>query len=160
MPSLEIVCVDQEEPLRFAPFEWAFALEAERGLVSHRSPRPLFQPDFDTLNGCLYHLGSPRLRDPEASGAYTAFELLHWIDATFEEGALILRPEFAAPAFDLLGRLLRTSPVGRAVWTSDYQFGPPEVLRFTPPLSLARFQQMHDVGEVRLNALYILDARL
>ena len=70
MPTIEIVCVGQTRPSTFDGFP--FAVRAEGQLVSHRA---LFQPDFDALQGCIYHLGNPAFRGRESEGFF-AYELV------------------------------------------------------------------------------------
>lgn len=148
MPSLEIICVGQEEPLDFSAMP--FAVVAERRLISHRS-RPLFQKDFDQLTGCIYHLGNPRLKDPNASGAYFASDLL----ADFED-VMVFKPEYAPFVQQLTAKLLMASPAGRLIFTSDYQFGPHPEARFQEWQTPAEFWQLHDTQQLRMNALYQL----
>jgi len=70
MPSVEIICLRQVEPLQFDSLP--FAVEAESMLISHRLPSH-FQSDFDQLSGCIYHLGSLELKTTHPKGAYTAY---------------------------------------------------------------------------------------
>ena len=70
MPSIEIVCVDQIEVSDFSHLP--FAIKAMTTLKSDRSPRPLFQPDFDALKGCIYHLGNPELKTRERALFFAA----------------------------------------------------------------------------------------
>ena len=153
MPSIEIVCVDQIESTKF--LNPPFAVEAEKKLVSHRTPSPLFQPDFDELHGCIYHLGNPYLRDPTSLGCYTAYELLTK-DTELGIGNLIhFKVEFVPFVKVLLAQLLKSSPVGKVIFTSDYQFGP-NVKRYKRPITLETFWQQHDENKLRMNALYQL----
>ena len=73
MPSIELVCTDQSEPLEFSGLP--FALVANRELVSHR-PRPLFQRELSRLRGCMYHVGSPQCARLGYQGAFFAYEVL------------------------------------------------------------------------------------
>jgi hypothetical protein len=146
MPSIEIVCLGQSEPSDFSGLP--LAVEAEDQLLSHRSPRPLFQADFDQVRGCIYHLGSPRLKDPGAPGAYTASDLLtEWWEA------LRFKSEFVPHVQHLLRELLAASPEGELLFTSDYQFGP-VVRRYRRPLTLKTFWRRHEAWRLRANALY------
>ena len=153
MPSIEIVCVNQIEPTKF--LNPPFAIEAENKLVSHRTPSPLFQPDFNEMRGCIYHLGNPSSRDPTFSGYYTAHELLSkdseidWWDIIHFYG------DFVPFIKVLLKQLLQSSPVGKVIFTSDYQFGP-NVKRYKRPITLENFWQQHDENKLRMNALYQL----
>jgi hypothetical protein len=54
MPSLEIICIAQREPSDFSNLP--FTVKAEKKLVSHRSPNPLFHSEFDRLHGFIYHV--------------------------------------------------------------------------------------------------------
>ena len=148
MPTIEIVCVGQTEPSTFDGLP--FAVRAERGLVSHRA---LFQPDFDGLQGCIYHLGNPALRGRE-SEVFFAYELV--CEALPEHGGagpLRFNAEYVQHVRVILGQLLAASPAGRVLFSSDWQFGPDETRRFSA-VPAGRFWRMHDAGELRFNALY------
>ena len=73
MPSIEIVCIGQAKPVDRSSYP--FAVEADLELVSHRSPAPRFQTDFEALSGVIYHLGNPGLKVRTRS-PYFAYELL------------------------------------------------------------------------------------
>lgn len=140
MPSIEIICVEQVEPLRFVglPFE----VYAETKLVSHRKPSPLFQSDFDTMSGCIYHI-------IQQGGGWNAGNLLNgWEKLLFED-------DTAPYIKKLLEVLLQASPVHRLIFTSDYQFGP-RVKRYKRPFTLTKFWEAHDAEKLHLNALYPL----
>ena len=145
MPSIEIICVGQAKPIDF--FDLPLAVAAEDSLISHRSPAPLFQADFDELSGCIYHLGNPRLRDPDAPGPYIASELL-----TTWWKVIHFKPEFVPPVRRILQELLAASPEGRLLFTSDYQFGP-SVYRYARPIGLETFWKRHDTKRLRANSL-------
>src|SRR5262245_55372349 len=103
MPSVEIICIGQPEPSDFS--DLPFAVAAENRLKSHRSPEPLFQPDFDQLQGCIYHLGNPRLKKPDARGAYTTSDLLiDWWEL------IHFKPRYVRHVQRLLRELLAASP--------------------------------------------------
>jgi hypothetical protein len=145
LPSVEIICVGQDKPSDFS--ELPLAVASENRLKSHRSPAPLFQVDFDRLQGCIYHLGSPRLRNPDASGVYTAGDLLtEWWHI------IHFKPEFVSYIRRILEDLLADSPEGRLLFTSDYQFGP-SVYRYKRPIRLETFWKRHDTRRLRTNSL-------
>lgn len=148
MPSIEIVCIGQAAPSDFS--DLPFAVAAENRLKSHRSPEPLFQTDFDPLQGCIYHLGSPRLKNPNAPGAYTASDLL----TDWWEG-IHFKPEYVPHVRRLLCELLAASPEERLLFTSDYQFGP-KMRRYRRPLTLETFWKRHGTKRLHTNALYPL----
>lgn len=142
MPSVEIVCVGQPEPTAFE--DMPFRIDAENRLLSQRTPSPLFQADFDTLNGCIYHLIK------QSKGACTAVELL---DAWW--GELQFKPEYIPHLHRILSELLASSPEGKVLFTSDYQFGPKR-RRYKRPISLDKFWTLHAAGKLWANALYPL----
>jgi hypothetical protein len=153
MPSIEIACLDAVAPP--PPPTTSFALIYEEGLLSHRSPSPRFQSDFDALSGVLYHIGNPALRDNDR-GAYCAHKVL-------SEASLYADPP-SFLEFDsvhvvstklLLNWLLTVSPVGRVLFTSDWQFGPDWTQRFGP-IESAEFWRLHDCRELLLNAAYLI----
>lgn len=151
MPSIEIVCVGQRIPVPVD--DLPFAVEGGAALVSHRRPS-LFQGDFDRLQGCIYHLGNPPLRDPSAPGAFFAWDLLSAECRDQEEEVFLqFADKYAAGVALLLERLLNSSPHRRLVFTSDHQFGPASPLRSTET-SLADFWRLHDARRLRMNALY------
>ena len=152
MPSIEIVCIGQSEVSDFNNLP--FRLFAEDHLASHRSPHPLFQPEFDTLQGCIYHLCNP-------DRGYSAYDLLtpgpEEDDLEREWWACIyFLPAFAPSVRMILAELLNASPVGKVVFTSDYQFGP-KVRHYKRPLTLARFWELHNARKLHMNALYPLN---
>ena len=150
MPTIEIVCVAQTEPLDLP--DMPFALLAENKLVSHRG---LFQSDFDKLQGCIYHLGNPDLRGNE-DGFFWAYELVNnSIGDETDEACLKFDDEFVPHVKAMLGRLLAASPVSKVTFSSDWQFGTKDVRRFAA-MSEQQFWQLHDACKLRFNALYEL----
>lgn len=151
MPSIEIICIGQREPIDFCYLP--FYVEAESRLISHRAPKPLFQSDFDLLDGCIYHLGGSCLRFPPVREqfAYTASDLcIEWWEF------LHFKPRYATGIRMLLQKLLEASPKGKLLFTSDYQFGPSKVRRYKQPLTLETFWQRHDAGQLWVNASFPL----
>ena len=153
MPSLEIICVNQSEPSDFSHLP--FTVKAGRELISHRRPTPFFQDDFDKLKGCIYHLLD--------EGGVTAYDLLirDWYNEDGNSNGLDdnveFREEYASSVKIMLNQLLSSSPVQQILFTTDYQFGPKTVERHEP-MSFAEFWQLHETGEVRMNASYIITA--
>ena len=154
MPSIEIACIGLKSPLEPPPT--SFALVYEAGLVSHRSPEPRFQLDFDELSGSLYHLGSPQFAGT-TTGLFLAWDVLsdasrHADPPSFLEFA----PEHHESARELLSWLLQASPHSRLLFTSDWQFGPKETHRF-PPMGLTEFWGLHNARGVLLNSAYFIE---
>jgi len=155
MPSIEIVCIGQSKSIDGS--NYPFAVEASSELVSHRTPAPRFQSDFDVLVGVIYHLGNPDLKVRE-QGAYFAYELLSESSRSAEPpSALEFGPKYASAVFDLITVLLRESPQSEVLFTSDWQFGPDHTLRLGR-VSLAELRELHDSGALLLNALYTVHA--
>ena len=154
MPSLEIICIGQSEPLDFS--DLPFVVKAERELKSHRSPCPLFQQDFDKLTGCIYHV-----LDNCQPGCGTCFELLirDWHDecgnSNGRDENVEFRNEYANGMKRMIERLLEDSPIGQVLFTTDYQFGPEPAQRFGP-MTFAAFKDLYNAGHVRMNAAYLV----
>ena len=146
MPTIEIVCLKQHEPLEIPKL--SFAVESEREVVSHRD---LFYKEFKKLSGCIYHLGSPDVRR-RINGFFYAAELLDW---TAEEDCLKCLPSFIPEVKQLMADLLSASSVQQLVFSSDHQFGP-TIRRYQRPLKYETFWRKHDAGKLRLNALYLV----
>ena len=142
MPSVEIVCIGQPEPIVFENVP--FRIDAKNKLRSQRTPSPLFQADFDVLSGCIYHLIK------QSRGACTAYDLL---DIWWEE--IRFKPEYVADINHILTELLAASPEGKVLFTSDYQFGPKQ-RRYKRPITLGKFWVLHAEGKLWANALYPL----
>ncbi|MBC7528281.1 MAG: hypothetical protein H7308_12105 [Chthonomonadaceae bacterium] len=149
MPSIEIICVGQEEVSDFS--DAPFRVFAEDELVSDRSPKPLFKPEFDATAGCIYHLCNP-------DGSYNAFELLrmgHYNKRRLWKGMVGFRPEYAPYVRQMLRQLLKASPTHEVIFTSDYQFGP-GVRRYHSSITLRKFWRLHHARRLHMNALYHL----
>ncbi len=155
MPSIEIACIGRDKPAPIAAD--GFAVVCEAGLKSHRVPSR-FQSDFDSLSGSLYDLGNPGLRDAAQSGPFFAYELLSGVSREPFPPSFL---EFASAHVDqvraVLSSILAASPVGQALFTSDWQFGPDWTQRFGP-VSLGRFWQLHASRTLYLNSSYALVA--
>ena len=158
MPSIEIVCIGQLDPSDFSRLP--FAVTSGKELKSDRSPKALFQEDFDALEGCIYHLGNPELKARQ-TGIVFAWDLLsdRSRDAT-RPRFLEFRTEFLPTIHELLDLLIESSPVRQLLFTSDWQFGPKRPRR-SSAVTLDEFWSLHNSRALRLNAAYpIGDRRL
>jgi len=153
LPSIELVCVGQVG--RFELPDFPFALRAQPQLVSDRFPSPLFQVDFDRLQGWIYHLGNPQCKLPDYNGLFFAYDLLSRKnqDSSEWDCRLEFAPEFMPGIRDLLRILLTVSPEGLVLFTTDWQFGPEQAERFRA-VPEEEFWRLHDSGKLRLNSLY------
>src|SRR5580658_55001 len=155
MPSIEIACIGAERASE-PPLHLSFALEYEVGLKSHRSPAPRFQIDFDRTSGALYHLGSRSPKQQPGSGPFFAYELLSTeCQNAHPHSFLEFAPQHLVSVQSLLKWILQVSPVGLALFTSDWQFGPEGSERHNA-LTLDSFWKLHDARQLHLNALYRL----
>ena len=153
MPSIELVCVDQSEPLEFA--DLPFALSIDREPVSHRT-RPLFQRELSGLRGVMYHIGNPQCAQLDYHGAFFAYEVLsqesrHSQRRRFFEVA----PEFREGFCRLVRKLLDASPVHSVFFYTDWQFGPTRSFR-GGVISEHSFWNQHDTHQLKLNACYTI----
>ncbi len=145
MPTIEIVCLGQEEPLEIP--ELSFALRSENKVISHRG---LFYEEFKELIGCIYHLGNPDMRDED--DWFFADQLVDW---RTEDGRLKFLPKFIPEVRQLLTDLLEASPIRALIFSSDYQFGP-DARRYPRPLKHEMFWRKHDSEKLWLNARYFI----
>ncbi|BCM89794.1 hypothetical protein IAD21_01642 [Abditibacteriota bacterium] len=148
MPTIEIICLHQVNPLEFP--EFSFALESGSEPVSHRN---LFYDEFKTLNGCIYHLGNPYLRETKER-TFFAYQLLE--GSCVAEGRLKFLPQFNPEIQRLFIDLLEASPIQTLIFSSDYQFGPNKVRRYKRPFTYEKFWQNHEAGQLWLNARYFI----
>jgi hypothetical protein len=81
--------------------------------------------------------------------------LLSRVSAAAPRSRLQFAEEFIPPLRELLGTLLSLSPVGRVLFTTDWQFGPKRPRRFAE-LTHSEFWRAHDAGDLRLNSAYPL----
>ncbi len=150
MPSIEIICVRQKSPTKFRRLP--IAIKAETNLKSHRLPS-LFQKDFDKTHGCIYHLACSHLRHSR-KGAFEAYDLLS--RKCKNQGHLVFlefTPRIAPIVARITKELLRQSPHGKLLFTSDYQFSSNKPKRVRN-LTLPEFWELHRNQNVRFNALY------
>ncbi len=150
MPSIEIVAIAQQCPSKVD--DLPFAAMADFTLKSHRS-QSRFQGDFDRLSGIMYHLGNPGLKTDHAGRRFFAYQLLSPASRKVESSFLEFAAEYRAAAQMFFEELLHNSPVGKLVFTSDWQFGP-EWIKYEPELSLSEFWRLHDSHLIQLNAFY------
>ena len=154
VPTIEIACVALESPLE--PPATSFAVAYEAGLKSHRTLKPRFQLAFDCLAGSLYHLGSPQFAGSN-TGPFFAYEVLSEESRHAEPPSFLeFAPEHLESARELLAWLLKASPEGKLLFTSDWQFGPAPARRFDA-VGLDEFWQLHDSQNLRLNAAYPIE---
>ncbi len=152
MPSIEIICEDQESPVEF--YDLPFAVEADKELISHRYPSR-FQAQFDKMKGCIYHLGNPEKKEPQSSGFYFASELLDEEFMHGDEGALKFSEQYRNSVQSFMQRLIDLSPKHRLVFTCDYQFGP-EMTIAGAEILLTEFWEKHDQNQLQMNSIYRL----
>lgn len=152
MPAIEIVCIGQKSPARFRRVP--FAVLSECGKLQSHYHASRFQPDFDRLEGCIYHLGCPHLRRSRTK-TFEAYDLLstnchnQWPAFVYLEFEWTFMPSLRK----MLRALLERSPVKRLVFTSDYEFSPSRTRRIRQ-ISLGEFWAIHQKKRLCFNALY------
>jgi hypothetical protein len=148
-----------------------FAYEAETELVSHRG---LFQSVFGGTSGVIVHLGDKDLQKYLDRGEWSCWfagDLIAWSekrivlpgidmalgdDQWWGEGQMSLfrfKPEVVPDVRQLLEILLRASPAGRAMFSTDIQFGPAEG-RECEGYSIERLFREHETVGLAWNCLY------
>lgn len=156
MPSIELFCVDQRQPLISLQGRHIEVI-ADSHNVSHRGAASRFQHLFSHHDGVLYHLGEPQ-PPPARSSFFTAYGLLS--EACLEADPpsfLMFKEELCAEMDELLNVLLDASPSQRLIWTSDWQFGPSWV-RYHPPLTCDDLWLMHHDQRLNWHTAYPLVA--
>lgn len=154
MPSIELVCIGQKEPLTFAGMP--FALVADRELVSHRSPRPLFQRELSKLRGCMYHIGNPDCAKPGYDWTFYAYEVLSPTSREQQRNRFFeVGPEFYEGFRGLIRNLLEASPEHSVFFYTDWQFGPARTTR-AGVISEADFWLQYESHLIKLNACYTI----
>ena len=109
----------------------------------------LFQTLFNEQHGVIFHLGNKEQeKDPE--GYWFAGGVMDWTEARTVFFPREARSEFQ----DLLIRLLRASPEGRVLFSTDYQFGGKR--RVFGEICLSSFLAMHDERKLKYNVLYYI----
>jgi len=158
MPSIELVCIKQEIPTDFSGFP--FTLIGEDRLFSHRVPSPLFQSDFDRLQGCIYHLGGPKTLDNSNRGYFTAYDLLSEVCRSQENSVFLeFKKDFLPFLKNIIQTLMKDSPVGIVLFTSDYQFGPKKPQRYGA-VSYKNFWDLHETHKLRFNTSYEISNKI
>jgi hypothetical protein len=154
MPSIELVCIGQPEPLTLSGMP--FALAADRELVSHRIPRPLFRRELSRLTGCMYHIGNPRCASPDYHGAFFAYDVLSPESRERQRRRFFeVAPQFRDSFCRLVHALLDASPVHSVFFYTDWQFGPRRPFRGGVISESVSWQQ-YDTHRLRLNACYTI----
>src|SRR5438132_9197480 len=105
MPSLEIICIAQIEPSDFSNLP--FTVKSEKKLISHRSPNPLFQSDFDRLHGFIYHVSDGQ--SPTCYGLLVRNWYGEQGNASDVDENVEFREEYAGAMNQMLEELLRYS---------------------------------------------------
>jgi hypothetical protein len=155
MPCIEVACIGLDTPVQVGAT--GFLVAAEAGLEPNRVPSR-FQVDFDELDGCLYRLGSTSSRERNRGGSLVAYELLSDDSRDrFPASFLAFAPQHVAEMRVVLASILALSPVGRALFTSDWQYGPEWAYRFGP-VTLDEFWRLHESRALYLNTAYSLVA--
>lgn len=147
MPSIEVVSIGQQQPSDLCSL--SFAVRSETELESHRG---LFQEDFNSLTGVIYHLGNPEFKIEEDNGFF-AYQLLS--EESQNNDFFEIDRKFRADFEYLINTLMIASPVARVFFTSDWQFGPEKITK-GGELTLVDFWNWHDRHQLQLNGSYTI----
>lgn len=169
VPTIEIVSI-QAPTLPPLPRFTTLAIIAERqaAIESHRG---LFNDTLGGMSGVILHLGDPDL-DPE-DGGWFAGKLIEWRDESMtiplvdpadphdQWGAgqterFRFLPTARIEVEQVLNLALQASPIGKAVFLTDYQFGP-ELPTLVSARAPAALWAEHDKVGLRWNHLYHIE---
>ena len=167
MPTIEIVSFNSSG-LGLNQDEYDVALIEENELRSHRG---LFYNKLKKQNGVIIHIGNPDMKG-DKEGGFFAGAIIDW---GFQPDEILI-PEFdenkptnnseANQQFQfkfldqykkdidrLMFAALNNSPIGKACFLTDYQFGP-EVGKTQNIFSISNFWAQHDKHGLDLNTMY------
>lgn len=166
MPTIEIVSIEAKD-LTFIPTLSSMKIRAELQdrVVSHRW---LFAPELALTSGAILHLGSPSLDDD--SPFWWASDLVNWTDEPIafpivggpngddtwgadQVERFQLKPTSRRDIERLLQLAVQASPIGQAIFLTDYQFGP-RLGCVLPPRRQGSLWDEHDAAGLRWNHLY------
>lgn len=167
MPTIEIVSINSID-LKIKQEDFNLAIIEEGILKSHRG---LFNDFLSKQAGVIIHLGNPDFKE-DKEGGYFAGMLVDWDfesseiffprfdenDPECEDGAnqqykFKLRAEYQLEINHLLKKALDLSPVKKAYFITDYQFGPAKP-EFYAIGRLKEFWTEHDTRGLRFNTAY------
>ena len=126
-----------------------FAYIADTELRSHRG---IFQSLFDSLTGVMVHLASKSFEGEQGEGWWFAGEVMDWNSGD----ALVFLPHAKLDVIDLIHQLLRASPEGRILFSTDNQSD--DIRQVCGEVSLSDFLQLHDDHVLRYNSLWYIRA--
>jgi hypothetical protein len=153
MPSIELLCIDQQEVLEFS--DLPFALIADSAPRSHRT-LPLFRTELSRLHGCMYHVGNPQCSESDYQGAFFAYEVLTEESRHRQRNRYFeISPQFRDGFRRLILGLLDSSPAGSVFFYTDWQFGPKKPFR-GGVVSESEFWREHDTHRLKLNGCYTI----
>jgi hypothetical protein len=156
MPTIEIASLNSSG-LNLNDSDYKFAIIEEKELKSHRG---LF---YDTLNndkGVIIHIGNPTFKEEKHSGFF-AGEIIDWTYESEEDSTpgyqtrFKFLNEYKNDIEKLLRIALHDSPIKKAFFLTDYQFGIAEAV-IEDVNSLDSFWEIHNDKGLRFNTLYIL----
>ena len=150
MLSIEIIAIKQTTPVSFE--DLPFAVEVNTGLKSNREPS-LFQTDFDSLTGCIYHLGESSKKENNAGGFaandFLSEECINQQELKFIEFKKDILPFIKK----IVSSLIESSPSSSVLFTSEYEVSKNTIQRFEN-IPVKTFFELHDKKEILFNASY------
>jgi hypothetical protein len=156
MPALEIISIGASFSKDWGDYAHLKYIAFPR-LVSERG---IFQEDLDQLHGVLVRLGKTRRKNGKNIGNSYKLIDLEQGDRDIAElhRAHLIRffPEVAADVKQLMNIALQRSPVGQAVFLSDYQLAGDE--KFNVNLTWIAFDDLLQRGQLAFNTKYLVMA--
>jgi hypothetical protein len=172
MPTIEIVSINATE-LRLDQADFDIAIIEENKLISHRG---LFYDFLQKMKGVIIHIGNPDFKD-DKEGGFFAGAIVDWgfepkevfmpiydkENPSDKPGAnQVHRFKFETTYINDIDRLLKTaldhSPINKAYFLTDIQFGPEEgktKIIFT----VSKFWEQHDTEGLEFNTLYAFSGK-
>lgn len=149
MPTIEIISL-QSKGLNLNQVEFEFAIIEENKLESHRG---LFNNLLKNQSGVIIHIGNPEFKEDKGGGFFGG-KIITELNST---GFRFLE-EYKQGIDTLLKLAFEKSPIKKAYFLTDYQFGP-EKGNIEIISSIKDFWARHNVQGLMFNTLYELNGQ-
>ena len=172
MPTIEIISFNRKSLIRINRKKYSFAIRQNSTLESHRS---LFDEYLSKYQGVILHLGNLSLAK---ESFFFAGDLIDWkfgetdtvhfpeikpkmlYEEQWSGSDQLIRFKFIAEHIDgikdLLEKSIKLSPIRKASFLTDYQFGPSGG-QFISLSRIEEFWSIHDSEGLTWNTIYILE---
>lgn len=144
MPTIEIISL-QSKGLNLNQAEFEFAIIEENKLESHRS---IFYDLLRQQNGVIVHIGNPEFKEDKDGGYFGGKLIIELNPNRFR-----FLEEYKSGIDTLLKTAIEKSPIKKAYFLTDYQFGPDkgniEIVD-----TINDFWTRHTIEGLKFNTLY------